>query len=142
MNTGDLVEFLCEGLTDEPAASIARWIAESRRFQAFAADNRAKIRKKLRTATTGETLRSLMLELDVAHKLLAHRRCEVEYERYGQGRVRSPDLTVTFRTRTSIHVEVTQIQNPGPKAGSWDGKLVGIVCHKLGQVIPESINVL
>ena len=142
MNTRELLAYLCEDPTHEAAAPINRRITESRRFHTFAADNRAKIRKKIRTATTPETLRSVLLELEVARRLVVDPRCVVEYERYGQGKVRSPDLTVTFRARTVVNVEVTQLQSPDTEASQWDGKLIGLVCHKLGQLMPESQNVL
>src|SRR5205823_97075 len=83
---------------------------------------RAKIRKKLRTATTPESLRSVLLELEVARHLVEDRRCQVEYERYGQGRVRSPDLSVTFRAHTTLNLEVTEVQEPGVEMQEWEGK--------------------
>lgn len=142
MNARELLTFLCEDPTDEAAARITSWVLESRRFHAFAVDNRSKIRKKLRTATTRENQRSVLLELDVARTVVADRRCQVEYERYGQGRVRSPDLTVTFRARTVVHLEVTQVQDPAAETSEWEWKLIGLVGHKLGQMMPESLNVL
>jgi hypothetical protein len=142
MNARELLEFLCEDPTHEATAIIAAWITQSRRFRAFAVYNRSKIRKKLRTATTRESLRSVLLELEVACRFLADSRCLVEYERYGQGRVRGPDLTVTFRARTAVNLEVTQVQDPTEETPEWQGKLVGIVCHKLGQMVPDSLNVL
>jgi hypothetical protein len=142
MNARELLAFLCEDPTNESAATITPWILESRRFHAFVDDNRAKIRKKLRTATTREGLRSVLIELEVARHFVADRRCLVEYERYGQGQVRSPDLTVTFRTRTALNLEVTQVQDPCGETPDWEGKLIGLVGHKLGQMMPESLNVL
>jgi hypothetical protein len=100
MNARELLAFLCEEPTHEAATRITSWITQSRRFHAFAVANRAKIRKKLRTATTPESLQSVLLELEVAHHFVDDPRCLVDYERYGQGRTRSPDLTVTFRART------------------------------------------
>ena len=142
MNARELLEFLCDDPTDEAAVAIARWIEESRRFNAFAVNNRAKIRKKLRTATTLESLRSVLLEMEVARHFVADRRCQVEYERHGQGRVRRPDLTVTFRDRTAVNLEVTHVKSRGTETLDWEGKLIGLVCRKLGQMLPESLNVL
>jgi len=142
MNAHELLTFLCEDPTDEAAARITPWITQSKRFHAFAVDNRTKIRKKLRTAATQESLQSVLLELEVARHFVADRRCRVEYERYGQGRGRSPDLTVTFRARTIVNLEVTQAQEPGAETPEWVGKLIGLVCQKLGQMMPESLNVL
>ncbi|HLK61303.1 MAG TPA: hypothetical protein VKU00_32435 [Chthonomonadaceae bacterium] len=134
--------FLCEDLPHEATTRITTWITQSRRFYAFALDNRSKIRKKLRTAVTPESLQSTLLELEVAHYFLADRRCLVEYERYGLGKGRSPDLTVTFRARTLLNLEVTLVKDPTPETPQWEGKLIGIVCDKLGQMPPESLNVL
>jgi hypothetical protein len=148
MNARELLEFLCDDPAHDAAMKITPWITESRRFHAFAVCYRAKIRKKLRTATTRESLRGVLLELEVARHFVEDRRCLVEYERYGQGRVRSPDLTVTFRARIAVNLEVTRLQatravcDPGVETREWEAILIGLVCHKLGQMTPESINVL
>src|SRR5690348_5997517 len=106
MNVGELLAFLCEEPTHEAATRIVPWLNQSRRFHAFVVSNRTKIRKKLRTAATHQGLQSVLLELQVARHFVEDRRCQVEYERYGQGRSRSPDLTVTFRARTVVNLEV------------------------------------
>jgi hypothetical protein len=142
MNVRELLTFLCEDPTHEATTRIRCWITESRQFHAFAVANRAKIRKKLRTATTRESLRSVLLELEVVRHCVGDSRCQVEYERYGQGRGRSPDLTVTFRAQTLLNLEVTQVQVPGAETPEWEGKLIGLVSQKLGQMMPESLNVL
>jgi hypothetical protein len=142
MNTRELLAFLFEDPTIEAATTITSWITQSRRFHAFALDNRTKIRKKLRTATTPEKRHSVLLELEVALHFLADRRCLVDYEPYGLGQGRSPDLSVTFRARTTLHLEVTQAQNPDLETPDWEGKLISLVCNKLGQMMPQSLNVL
>lgn len=142
LNAQELLAYLCEDVTHEAATVMAPWITQSRRFYVFAALHRSKIRKKLRTATTCESLSSVLLELEVARHFVEDRRCLVEYERYGQGRGRSPDLTVTFRGRTMIHLEVTRVRAPGTERLTWEGKLSGLVCGKLGQMQPENPNVL
>lgn len=142
MSAHELVAFLCEGSTHETAAVMMRWITASKRFHAFSVDHRTKIRKKLRIAGTPQNVRSALLELEVARHFIEDRRCLVEYERYGQGRVRSPDLTVTFRTQTAFNLEVTQVQEPGAETPEWEWKLIGLVCGKLGQMMPQSFNVL
>ncbi len=142
MNTGQLLELLCEGAASETVALLTPWITQSRRFQSFAHDNGAKIRKKLRTAATAESLQGVLLELDVARRLVEDRHCRVEYERYGQGRVRSPDLTVTYRTNTLLHLEVTHVQGPTGATPEWDGKLLDVLGRKLGQMMPGGVNLL
>jgi hypothetical protein len=142
MTVSEVLAFLCGEPASGASSTIAGWITESKRFHAFAVCHRAKIRKKLRTATTPEALWSVLMELDVARQLVEDPRCTVEYERYGQGRVRSPDLTLTFRARTTVHLEVTQVRAPAAEWSEWEGKLIGIVCHKLGQMMPEEVNLL
>src|SRR5262245_6964994 len=132
MTTREILDFLFENPSDPAANLMGNWLSESKRFAAFAFENRSKIRKKLRTATTPESLQSVLLELDVARRLVADHRCQVEYERYGQGRLRSPDLTATFRTHTVVNLEVTRVKSPTSPESALDGKLIPIVCHKLG----------
>lgn len=141
MNIRELLEFILSDRKDESALTLSHWISESRRFHTFVDSNRSKIRKKLRTARTAESLRSVLLELEVARHFVADRRCLVEYERYGQGTVRSPDLTVTFRGKV-VNLEVTRIQIPSGEASDWEGKLINLVCYKLGQMLPECANLL
>jgi len=142
MSAHELAAFLCEDLASEAAPIIAAWITRSKRFQSFAAHHRTKIRKKFRTAKTLEGLRSVLLELEVACQLLMDRRCEVEYERYGQGGVRGPDLTLVFRENIVVNVEVTLLQDTGTEKNQRDDKLINLVGHKLGQMISENCNVL
>lgn len=138
MNANQLLALLFDDPADETALTIARWTRESRRFNAFVDDNRTKIRKKLRTATTPESLRSVMLELEVARHFVQDPRCRVEYEHYGQGKLRSPDLTVVFRQWTQVNLEVTQFA----ASGDVETKLIGVTCGKLGQMIPDHANAL
>jgi hypothetical protein len=141
MNTRELSLYLC----DRPAEisdTLSAWIADSRRFQNFADKNRAKIRKKIRTARGPDALASVMLELEVARHFVLDSRCDVTYEKYGQGVRRSPDLTLCFRARADINLEVTLVRSVGPRPSSWDGKFNGIICSKLGQMIPDCANVL
>jgi hypothetical protein len=140
MTNAELIAFL---FTDPPAEAdeiLARWIVESRRFQSFLVENRAKVRKKRRLARTPESLQSLLLELDLARHLVADPRCRVEYEKYGQGGERSPDLTVTFRTRTCFNLEATRVQMAPADADGRTEKLIRIVCDKLGQAVPRMLN--
>lgn len=145
MKAREIIIFICDDPDDEASRALAGWVTGSRRFQAFVEAHRTKIRKKLRAGAATGSMTGVLLELEVASRFVEDRRCLVEYERYGQGRVRSPDLTVTFRTRTTVHLEVTQLQAPAPApdgARDWESKLIGVVCHKLGQLVPEEINVL
>src|SRR5678815_988771 len=94
MTNAELFAFLFDPPAAEAEEILTRWILQSRRFQSFMVAYRAKVRKKLRVARTPESLQSLLLELDIARHLVEDPRCRVEYERFGQGRERNPDLTV------------------------------------------------
>jgi hypothetical protein len=121
---------------------LARWILQSRRFQAFVVEYRAKVRKKLRSARTVQSMQSLLLELDIARHFGEDPRCRVEYEKYGQDRERNPDLTVTFRIRTCFNVEVTRVQMAQGESEGRMEKLIRLVCDKLGQSVPQMLNCL
>lgn len=138
MTNAELLSFLFAETGGEAAELLTPWILQSRRFQSFIVANRAKIRKKLRTATTPESLHSLLLELDIARYFSADSHCVVEYEKFGHSKQRSPDLTVTYRTHTRFNLEATCVRIG---EGQTD-KLVRIVGDKLGQLIPEMLNLL
>jgi hypothetical protein len=142
MTNAELFAFLFAHPTTEAKEMLTRWILQSRRFQSFMAEYRAKVRKKLRSARTPESLESLLLELDIARHLVEDPRCRVEYEKYGQGKNRHPDLTITFRTRTCFNLEVTRVQMAQGEAEGRTEKLIRIVCDKLGQSVPQMLNCL
>jgi hypothetical protein len=146
MTNTELLAFLFDppgDEADEVEEMLTRWILQSRRFQSFIVEYRAKVRKKRRLARTPESRQSLLLELDIARHLGEDPRCRVEYEKYGQGKERTPDLTVTFRTRTCFNLEVTRVQQrtQGAAEGRTE-KLIRIVCDKLGQSVPQMLNLL
>jgi hypothetical protein len=142
MTARELIEYLRADSERDSFSPLDGWIAESRRFRAFAENNRSKIRKKIRTAAIPEGSRSVMLELEVARRFVEDRGCEVDYERFGQGTVRGPDLSVIFGGRTVVNLEVTQVQLPGGEPSACEEKLTRVVCHKLGQMPPGELNVL
>ena len=142
MTNAELFAFLFAPPPDEVEEILMHWILQSRRFQAFIGENRAKIRKKLRLARTPQSLQSLLLELDIARCLVEDSRCRVEYEKQGQDGERSPDLTVTFRTRTCVHLEATRIQRMREEAEGRTEKLIRVVCDKSGQSVPQMFNCL
>jgi len=98
-------------LGDSTADELVGWLAGSPRFRAFADGHRDKIRKKLRTATDAESLRDVRTELQVARLLLLDKRIELAFEAYGSGKV-GPDLTVSYRDRRSLNLEVTRLRHP------------------------------
>lgn len=142
MTKGELIAFLFTPPTSQAEEILTPWILQSRRFQAFLVEYRAKVRKKLRYVSTRRNMQSLLLELDIARQLVEDPRCQVEYEKYGQGNQRNPDLTITFRARTCFHLEATCIQIAQGDTEGRAEKLVRIVCTKLGQMLPQSLNCL
>lgn len=120
----------------------------SRTFRSFAETYRDKMRKKIRLAKDAATLQDLKIELEVAYLLVQERRFQVEYEKHGLGKQRSPDFTVTFRTRVPFNVEVTRVRQAKPDQESSSPerptvyKLMEVICDKVGQMQPNAINVL
>ncbi|MGH2542951.1 MAG: hypothetical protein ACRDIB_09150 [Ardenticatenaceae bacterium] len=103
-------------------------------------------------------MRDLRCELEAAYLLLQERRFTVEYERYGTHKARGPDFTVTFKKKAVFHVEVTRLRIPRREADSSDAiqngekstfdgqrkfsRVIDIICGKLGQMQPNSMNVV
>ncbi len=134
----ELVQHIFEGRNPVLSAPFTDWVTDSRRFRAFAETYAPKIRKKVRTAADADQLLDVRCELEIAYRLLQEKRFALEYEKYGQGGQRSPDLTVTFRTHTLLNVEVTRPRIRGEAAD----KLMESLCDKVGQMLAGSINVL
>ena len=125
------------------------WLASSRRFTGFVTAFRDKIRKKLRTTQDQETLLDLRLELETAYLLLQERSLSLVYEPpCGQGRC--PDFAVDFTTSLRFMVEVTRLRSDKKRSPLEDSStfpamkepLVDAVCSKLGQLLPQSSNIL
>ncbi len=129
---------------------LERWVKDSRRFKAFALQYGVKIRSKLRNIRDEGGLHDLRAELAVAALLLTEARFTLEYEKYSASRQRGPDFTVTFRTHTPFNVEVRRIRGAeldDHATGDRDadvktGKLMAVLCDKVGQMPPSIINVL
>jgi hypothetical protein len=127
------------------AVQFARWVEASPRFRAFAEAYRDKIRKKVRGVTEVEGARDLQAELATAYFLALERRFLVEYEKYGVGKQRGPDFSITYKTHIRFDVEVTRLR--GGQAGEAGaapepGKLANTLCAKLEQLLPSMVNVL
>ena len=120
-------------------APLERRLAHSPRFVEFGERYRDKIRKKMRSTRDEEGLRDVLCELETAGCLLREPRFEVEYEAYAHTGGRTPDLSVTWRTHTTFHVEVARLR--GPAAGG-DERLLDLIAGKLGQMLAGSMNVL
>lgn len=142
MPANDLLPYIFPNTRLPLAVQFGMWIQSSPRFRAFAETYRDKIRKKVRTITEAEGYGDLQAELATAYFLVEERRFLVEYEKYGIGKQRGPDFSVTHKTHTRFDVEVTRLRGgqvgdtPGP------GKLANSLCVKLQQLPPSMINIL
>lgn len=119
----------------ELAAELAGWLAGSSRFASFVEAHRTKVRKKLRGAPDGASVRDVRAELAVARLLLADRRFDLTFEAYGRGG--GPDFTITYRAGRPFNLEVTRLRRP-PDAAA----VAGVVLGKLRQLPPSSPNLL
>lgn len=133
----ELVRYIFAGAAPALGERCAGWMASSPRYKAFVESHRDKIRKKVRGIGEAEGLRDLELELDTAYRLLQDRRLSVEYEKYLADKARGPDFTVSYTTRLTFNLEVKRLRMSG-----HFGKWADVVCGKLGQLRPSSINLL
>src|SRR5207247_1479704 len=77
--------------------------------------------------------------------LVQERQFLVEYEKYGVGKQRGPDFSVTYKTHVRFDVEVTRLRGGQAReagAASEPGKVVNTLCAKLVQLPPSMINIL
>lgn len=142
---GDLLNDIFDGPDSPLYAEFEGWARGSRRFRAFAATYRAKIRAKLKNARHEGGLDDLRVELETAALLLREERFTLEYEKYAALRQRSPDFSVTFKSRTPFNVEVRRIraaETDGEDAAARANKLVSVLADKVGQMPPGIVNLL
>jgi hypothetical protein len=142
MPASDLLPYIFTNTRLPLAVQFAHWVEASPRFRAFAETYRDKIRKKVRTITEAEGYRDLQAELATAYFLVLERRFLVEYEKYGVGKQRGPDFSVTYKTHTRFDVEVTRLRRAQAGAAPEPGKLINTLCVKLKQLPPSMINIL
>ncbi len=107
----ELLSYIFGDATDFLAAQVADWALSSKRFRTFAITYRDKIRKKIRGTRDPEGLRDLQFELATAYFLLQEQQFTVEYEKFGTGKQRNPDFSVTYRTNTIFNVEVKRLRS-------------------------------
>jgi hypothetical protein len=144
MPAGDLLRYIFTNTRLPLAVHFAQWVEASPRFRAFAETYRDKIRKKVRTITEAEGYRDLQAELATAYFLVLERRFVVDYEKYGVGKQRGPDFSITYKTHIRFDVEVTRLRGQAVEAGGSlePGKLANTLCAKLQQLPPSMINIL
>lgn len=141
----DLLSALFDGAQPAFRAEFARWLRGSRRFTAFVTTNRGKIRAKLRTVRDDGGMQDVRAELETAALLLRNERFTLVYEQYAATGQRGPDFTVTFKTHTPFNVEVRRIRCAELECAADDaltGKLMAVLCDKVGQMPPSSVNLL
>lgn len=146
----DLLTYIFTNTQLPLAVQFGHWVHSSPRFRTFAETYRDKIRKKVRGITEAEGYRDLQAELATAYLLVLERRFLVEYEKYGVGKQRGPDFSITYKTHIRFDVEVTRLrrlrgdQSQAGEAGTTPepGKLVNTLCAKLEQLPPSMINIL
>jgi hypothetical protein len=106
----ELLSYIFGDTTDFLTTQFADWALTSRRFRAFALTYRDKIRKKIRGTRDPEGLRDLLFELETAYFLLQERMFSVEYEKFGTGKQRTPDFSVTYRSNIVFNAEVKRLR--------------------------------
>jgi hypothetical protein len=148
-----LLAYLFEGRSHLLEPSMAAWLSASRRFVDFVADNRDKIRKKLRVVDERESLHDLRLELETAYLLLRERPLSVTYEPLDRAQGRSPDFAVSFTTSLTFMVEVTRLRAVADDAPALSDaappisqapadRIADAICSKLGQLLPQRSNIV
>ncbi len=142
MPASDLLPYIFTNTRLPLAVQFARWAEESPRFRTFAETYRDKIRKKVRGITEAAGYGDLQAELATAYFLVQERRFMVEYEKYGLGKQRGPDFSVTYKTHVRFDVEVTRLRGGTSGAATEPGKIAYALCAKLLQLPPSMINVL
>ncbi len=143
-----LLEEIFEGKPSPLLGDFEGWVRDSRRFKTFAGEYRAKIRAKLKQARDEAGMLDLRAELETALTLLKEERFTIENEKYAALKQRSPDFTVTYKTHTSFNVEVRRVRRMELDEGEVRddsariGKLMAVLCDKVGQMPPSIVNVL
>lgn len=142
----ELVVDLC-GTAGHPLAPfLRRWCEGSPLFLDFAQAHAAKIRKKVRLASSPDEQRDLRAELGVAALLVRDRRSVVRYEPPHPVGQRGPDFEVTFKGHTAWRVEVTRLRLPeAPPEEDPAGavrRVARLIGDKIGQCLPGGANLL
>lgn len=141
----ELLDYIFDGKKPASYPEFEGWVRGSRRFKAFATSYRGKIRTKLKNVRDDGGMKDLRAELETAVLLLREERFTLEYEKYAATKQRGPDFTVTFKTHTPFNVEVRRIRSLELDDGDAEAritKLMAVVCDKVGQMPPSSVNLL
>lgn len=139
MTLVDLLAYCFEGRHAAFQAELAEWLRASRRLHTFVENNRSKIRAKLKPVSDEVGLLDIRAELLVAATLLREEQFSLAYEPFAARKERGPDYTVTYKTHTQFNVEVRRLRGDG--VGS-EAKLAAVLCDKVKQLPPSSVNLL
>jgi hypothetical protein len=143
-----LLDYLFQGQPHVLRPALQEWFAASRRYAAFIAENRDKIRKKIRLKNDPATAADLRWELEAAFLLHADKRFTLDYEPYARGQPFGPDFRVAYTTSFAFNVEATRVRIATSDANSGDGKsgearrLAETAGNKLYQLLPNVPNVV
>lgn len=142
-----LLADLCPDPAHPLAPALRRWSEASPPFLKFAQAHAAKIRKKVRLASSEDEQRDVLAELAVAALLVADPRCAVGYEPPHPAGQRGPDFEVIFKGHTTLRIEVTRLRLPGDEADDSVGpgvvrRVARVICDKIGQCAPGGANLL
>jgi hypothetical protein len=110
MNPTETVPYLAGEKDHMISGVIESWMSDSMKFAAFVHRYEDKIRKKIASAKTDEDIEDVRFELEVPYLLLLDERFQVEYEKYGVGGIRSPDVSVVFDQHIEFNMEVKRIR--------------------------------
>jgi hypothetical protein len=141
----DLLDYIFDGKKTALYYELEGWVRSSRRFKAFAIIYRDKIRAKVKHARDEGGMKDVRAELETAARLLREERFTLEYEKYAASKQRGPDFTVTYKTHTPFNVEVRRIRSVELDERDADariGKLMAVLCEKVGQMPPSIVNLL
>jgi hypothetical protein len=123
--------------------ALNHWVAISERYFEFVDLHRDKIRNKVRNAITDDDLDDIRFELHLPYLFLINDKFAVEYEKYGSGKMRSPDFTIQYDQNTEFNVEVKRIRegNFGVRYENVINKIIDPV-RRTPSSLGFSINVL
>lgn len=141
----ELLDYIFDSKKPAFYPEFESWVKGSRRFKAFAATYRAKIRAKLKGVRDEGGLKDLRAELETAVLLLNEAQFALEYEKNAASKQRNPDFTVTFKTHTPFNVEVRRLRSlelEDRDAEARMGKLMTVLSDKIKQMPPSMINLL
>lgn len=139
MTDNELIDCIAENLpTSGFRRTLAYWFDTNKHFRNFIFLHKNKIRKKVQTANTVEDKNDVFFELEFPYLILLDNRFEVEYEKYGGGKERAPDFTVTFKQHSVFNAEVKRIRE-GDMGWRYE-KCIEQICAET-QGIPSTLHV-